>query len=100
MTKISRAAMCVAVLAIGSMTACSPARQAKQAVDDIDSGNAAACAEERSTIEKAVEAYSLLNPDVTVTEAGMVAAGYIHEPSVLMDVTATGAVVPAPNSPC
>ena len=93
-------ALCLVVMATGSATACNPAHQARQAKNDVDSGNAAACVTERSTIEKAVEAYTLLNPDTVVTEDAMVAAGFIHIASVLMDVTSTGAVVPAPGSVC
>ena len=51
-------------------------------------------------MEKAVEAYTLLNPDAPVTEAAMVAAGFIREESVLMDLTAAGTVVPALGSVC
>ena len=93
-------ALCLVVIATGAMTACNPAHQARQAKDIVDSGNAAACLTERSTIEKAVESYTLLNPDAPVTEDAMVAAGFIHQASVLMDVSATGAVVPAPGSVC
>ncbi len=93
-------ALCLVVITMGAVTACNPAHQARQAKNDMDSGNAAACVTERSTIEKAVEAYTLLNPDTAVTEDAMVADGFIHEASVLMDVTATAAVVPAPGSVC
>jgi hypothetical protein len=82
-------------------TACdtTPGRE-KQALDEINSGNAAACTEERSTMEKAVQAYTLLNPDAPVSEAAMVSSGFIHKESVLMDVTAAGTVVPAPGTVC
>ena len=93
-------ALCLVVIATGAVTACNPAHQARQAKDIVGSGNAAACVTERSTIEKAVESYTLLNPDAPVTEDAMVAAGFIHQASVLMDVSATGAVVPAPGSVC
>ncbi len=93
-------ALCLVVIATGAVTACNPAHQARQAKNIVDSGNAAACVTERSTIEKAVESYILLNPDAPVTEDAMVAAGFIHQASVLMDVSATGAVVPAPGSVC
>jgi hypothetical protein len=91
---------CVVMLAVGTLTACNPATQAKVAKKDVDSGNAAACTQERSTIEKAVEAFTLLNPDTPVTEAAMVAGGFIHSASVLMDITAEGTVVPAPGTVC
>ncbi len=80
--------LCFVVLALGSLTACNPAQRAKVAVQEIGSGNSAACAQDRTTIEKAVEAYTLLNPDTPPTEAAMVAAGFIHEESKLMDISA------------
>lgn len=91
---------CLAALLV-TASACdtTPGRE-KQALNEIHNGDSAACAEERSTMEKAVQAYMLLNPDTPVTEAAMVAGGFIHEPSVLMDVMSTGAVVPAPGSVC
>ena len=94
------ATMCVVVLPAVSLCSCNPAQQARAAKNDVDSGNAAACVQERSTIETAVEAYTLLNPDVPVTESAMVADGFIHGPSVLMDVSATGVVSPAPGTVC
>ena len=92
--------LCLVILAIGSMTACNPAQRAKVAVEEIDSGNVAACAADRATIEKAVETYTMLNPDAPLTEAAMVADGFIHEESKLMDISATGAVVAAPGTVC
>jgi hypothetical protein len=91
---------CVVILAFGAVSACSPAERAKDAVDEIDSGNAAACAQERSTIQQAVEAYTLLKPDTPVTEAAMVTDGYIRQESVLMDVRTDGTVVAAPGTVC
>ena len=90
----------VVALALAMLTACNPAERARQAKDDIDSGNAAACTEERALIEKAVQAYTLLEPDAPVTEAAMVAGGYLHSESVLMDVQADGAVVAAAGTVC
>jgi hypothetical protein len=100
MRVIRWSSLCVAVLATGSLTACNPAAPAKQAVADIKGGNAAACVEEKSTIEKAVQAYMLLNPDKPVSEAAMVTSGFIHEESKLMDLTADGTVVAAPGTVC
>ena len=93
-------AIAVAVTVAGSVSACNPAQRARQAKDEVDSGNAAACVLERSTIEKAVQAYTLLNPDTPVTETAMVAGGYLHSPSVLMDITTNGTVVAAAGSVC
>ena len=92
--------LCLSIVIGASLTACNPAQRAREATNEIHSGNAAACVQERSTMEKAVEAYTLLNPDAPVTEAAMVAAGFVREESVLMDLTAAGTVVPAPGSVC
>jgi hypothetical protein len=90
----------VTIVIAASVTACNPAQTARKAKNDVDSGNTAACVQERATIEQAVQNYSLLNPDVPVTESAMVAAGFIHLESVLMDIAADGTVVPAPGSVC
>jgi len=92
--------MCVVMLPVVALTACNPAHVARQAKNDVDSGNAAACTEERANIEKAVQNYTLLNPDTPITETAMVAAGILHAPSTLMDLTADGTVVPAPGTVC
>jgi hypothetical protein len=92
--------MCIVALALAALTACNPAERAQEAKDDVDSGNAAACVQERSTIEKAVQAYTLLEPDAPISEAAMVTAGYVHIESVLMDVQPDGTVVAAPGSVC
>jgi hypothetical protein len=99
--KMSRTSMfCGLAFAILTVTACNPAERARQAKDEVDSGNAAACVEERDVIEKAVQAYTLLEPDAPVTEAAMVATGYIHQLSVLMDVNPDGTVIPAIGTVC
>ena len=92
--------MCVMILTTASLSACNPAQRARQAKDEIDSGNAAACVAERSNIENAVAAYTLMNPDVPVSESAMVAAGFIHSESALMDISSTGIVSPAPGTVC
>ena len=92
--------MCVVMLPVVALTACNPAHVAKQAKKDVDSGNAAACTEERANIEKAVENFTLLNPDTPVTETALVEGGMLHSRSVLMDITADGTVVPAVGSVC
>jgi hypothetical protein len=91
---------CVVALAAVWLAACNPAERAKQAKDEVDSGNAAACAEERSLVERAVQAYTLLEPDAPITEAAIVTAGYLHQQSVLMDVGSDGTVVAAPGTVC
>lgn len=93
--------LCLAVVAVGSITtACNPAQRAKEAKKVVDSGSSSACAVERQTIQTAVDAYTLVNPDAPVTEAALVSDGFLHEQSKLMDVTAVGVVVPAIGSVC
>jgi hypothetical protein len=90
----------VVVLVVASTSACNPAHVAREAKNDVDSGNAAACTQERATMQQAVEAYTLLNPDQPVTEAAMVTDGFIREQSVLMDIGPGGIVVDAPGTVC
>jgi len=91
---------CVVMLAFGTVSACNPADRAEEAVAEIDTGNAAACAQERSIIEQAIEAYTLLKSDSPVSEAAMVTDGYIRQESVLMDISADGTVIGAPGTVC
>ena len=88
------------VLVIASTSACNPAHVARQAKNNVDSGNAASCTQERATIQQAITAFTLMNPDVPVTEAEMVTDGFIHKQSVLMDVSPTGTVFAAPGTVC
>jgi hypothetical protein len=92
--------MCVVMMPVVALTACNPAHVAKQAKKDVDSGNAAACVTEKADIQQAVQNFTLLNPDTPVTETALVAAGILHSPSALMDITADGTVVPAAGSVC
>jgi hypothetical protein len=91
--------MCVVAAAL-ALTACNPATRAKEAKNEVESGNAAACTEERTVIEKAVQSYTMLEPDAPITEAALVAGGYIHSQSQLMDVQADGTVVAAAGTVC
>jgi hypothetical protein len=60
----------------------------------------AACTIDRQTLESAVETYELLNGSLPTTQQELLDAQFIRELSVRYDVTAEGAVVPAPGSPC
>ena len=93
-------ATALVVLVIGSTTACNPAHVAKQAKTDVDSGNAAACVLERTQIQQAVQAFTLMNADQPVTEALLVTDGFIHKESALMDIGPNGTVVAAPGTVC
>lgn len=100
MRLIRSSRICVVVVALTSLTACNPAERAKEAKVDVENGNAAACREERAAIEKMVQSFMLLEPDLPVTEAAMFAAGYLRQQSVLMDVQPDGSVVPTPGTGC
>jgi hypothetical protein len=93
-------ATALVVLVIGSTTACNPAHVAKQAKNDVDAGNAAACVQDRAQIQQAVEAFRLMNPDQIVTEALLVTDGFLHGESVLMNIGPNGTVVAAPGTVC
>jgi hypothetical protein len=99
--RIVRLSTACAVLCLATITtACNPAEPAKMAVRDIGEGNKAACVTEKQSIEQAVEAYMLLNSDIPVVEADLVAKGILHEQSKLMDIQPDGVVVPAIGTVC
>jgi len=60
---------------------------------------AAQCRNERDVMEKAVEAYTLLEGVAPASELAMVPDWLIAE-SVFMDLDAAGNIVPAPGSGC
>ena len=60
----------------------------------------AACTIDRQTLETAVEAYELLNGSLPANQQELLDAQMIREPSERFDVTAEGAVIPVPGSPC
>lgn len=60
----------------------------------------AACLTDRQTLASAVEMFYALNGVTPTSQDALVEAGMIKEPSPRFDVTADGALVPAPGSPC
>ena len=60
----------------------------------------AACDVDRQTLQTAVETYELLNGALATSQAELVEAQMIREPSVRFDIDPQGAIVPAPGSPC
>ena len=60
----------------------------------------AACVIDRQTFETAVEAYELLNGALPTSQQQLLDAQMIREPSERFEVSADGAVIPAPGSPC
>jgi hypothetical protein len=60
----------------------------------------AACTLDRQALEAAAETYELLNSAVPTSQQDLLDAQMIREPSIRFDISADGAVVPAPGSPC
>jgi hypothetical protein len=60
----------------------------------------AACPIDRQTIETALEAYEILNGALPTSQQDLLDAQLIRELSVRYEITAEGAIVPAPGSPC
>ena len=60
----------------------------------------AACTIDRQTLQSAVETYQLLNGSLPTSEQELVDAQMIREPSERFEITADGAVIGAPGSPC
>jgi hypothetical protein len=60
----------------------------------------AACTLDRQTLESAVEAYALLNGQPPASQQELLDSQMIRELSERFDVSAEGAVMPAPAGPC
>ena len=60
----------------------------------------AACTVDRQSLEAASELYLTLNGAVPTSQTDLVDAQLIKEASVRFEITAEGAIVPAPGSPC
>lgn len=72
---------------------------AKDASDDPDDASMSSCAAERHLVEKAVEAYYILEGAAPTDESQLV-PNYLRKESAAMDVDAAGNVVAAPGSGC
>jgi hypothetical protein len=92
-----RSIVIVVAVAFGLLTV-SGCRE-KEAAADIASASVAQCTAERDMLEKAIEAYLLLEGSLPASEAAMV-PDYLRIQSVYFDIDAQGNVVPAPNSGC
>jgi hypothetical protein len=62
--------------------------------------SAVACTVDRQTLETAAEAYAALNSAAPTSQQDLLDAQMIRELSVRFEISADGAVVPAPGSPC
>ena len=67
------------------------------AIDDADD---VACTVDRQTLEAAVQSYEILNGALPTSEQQLLDAQMIRELSVRFEISAEGAIVAAPGSPC
>ncbi len=70
------------------------------AVGALEGADAAACELDHRTLADASELYLVLNGSLPANLDALVEAQLVTEPSALFEITADGAIVPAPGSPC
>ena len=70
------------------------------AVGALEGADAAACELDHRTLADASELYLALNGSLPANLDALVEAQLLTEPSALFEITADGAIVPAPGSPC
>jgi len=76
-----------------------PAKDAKEGLASVEQATSVQCVTERSMMLQQVEAYTILEGMVPVSEAAMV-PNYLRAESVYFDIDAAGNVVAAPGSGC
>ncbi len=59
-----------------------------------------ACDAERTTLQTAIEAFTLLEGAPPAAESDLVTEGYVKQLSALFDLDASGTLVPASGSTC
>lgn len=70
------------------------------AVEGLAGADAAACDLDHRMLEDASQLYLALNGSLPATQDALVEAQILTEPSARFEITADGAIVPAPGSPC
>jgi hypothetical protein len=85
-------------LGLVGLSACGTV-EAKQGAPAIAQASSLACDSARTELQKAVDAYTMLEQAPPPNEQALV-PGYLLAPSQLMDIDAKGNVVPAPGSGC
>ena len=88
----------LAALGLVGLAACGTV-EAKQGTKGIAQANSVACDVARQDMQRAVDAYTMLEQKPPANEQAMV-PNYLLTPSQLMDIDATGKVVAAPGSGC
>jgi hypothetical protein len=92
------AVTCLTVLSVAGLAACGTV-EAKQGTQAIVKASALACDSARTEMQRAVDAYTMLEQKPPANEQTLV-PGYLLAPSQLMDLDAQGNVVAAPGSGC
>ncbi len=67
------------------------------AIDDADD---VACTVDRQTLEAAVQSYEILNGALPTSQQDLLDAQMVRELSARFEISAEGAIVAAPGSPC
>ncbi len=70
------------------------------AVGALNGADTAACDLDHRMLEDASQVYLALNGSLPATQDALVEAKILTEPSARFEITADGAIVPAPGSPC
>jgi hypothetical protein len=81
------------------LSSCAVMQAQKDGVQGVAQASDMACVQARSDLQKALEAYDILNGGMPPNEAALV-PDYLREESKLMDMDAQGNVVPAPGGGC
>jgi hypothetical protein len=91
-------ALCMAGAGVVGLSACG-AVEAQQGTQAIVKASSVSCSVARSELQRAVEAYTMLEQKPPANEQALI-PGYLLAPSQLMDIDANGKVVAAPGSGC
>ena len=83
----------------GGDTRAGPAVVVRPGITAMAQADTLACDTDRAVVEQALEAYTMIEGRAPADQASLV-PDYLRKPSELYDVTADGALVPAPGSPC
>lgn len=87
------------LIAVVLLSSCATMKAEQDGVEGMAQASEAACHQARADMERAVEAYDLLEGSPPADEMALVPR-YLVVASPLMDLDAEGNVVPAPGSGC
>jgi hypothetical protein len=87
------------LVAVFVLSSCAVMQAQKDGVQGVAQASDMACVQARTDLQKALEAYDILNGGMPPNEAALV-PDYLREESQLMDMDAQGNVISAPGSGC